>query len=68
MTARRKASKATLIAALRSARRFIAAERKFHFEWSTIPPDRSYDQMSSAERGWIKTFDLVLAKIDAALK
>jgi hypothetical protein len=59
---------ARMIAALRTAKRVLAAERLSEFECFTIAPDRSYNQMNAGERAAIRRFDRAITKINAALK
>lgn len=55
-------------AALRSAKRLIAEERRSQFDSFTIAPQRGYSQMNPSERAAICRFDRALRKIKEAMR
>jgi hypothetical protein len=55
-------------AALRTAKRVLAAERHEQFDCFTIAPDRSYEQMNNSERAAIRRFDRAITKINRSLR
>lgn len=61
-----------MASALRAARRVLVAQRRSEFCCYTPAPHRNtkatYDAMDAAERAAILRYDVVIAKIDEALR
>ncbi len=68
MTKKQATAFLAMHAALRTAKRVIAEDRKELWDDFTIEPDRSFDHMNNDERALVRRLDRALVKINAALK